>query len=114
MDYTLFPLSYIGFLCIITLCRILQRLCIIDLGKDKLHRIGGTTKFPITTEFLKVCSQAHVKYAAELAARREADRLESERKKRDEEMVEKNKSVAIQLSDLDKQIRSAIADKRSY
>ena len=41
--------------------------------KDKLYRIGGTTKFNITMEVFKECIMAHSRYAAALAKKREEE-----------------------------------------
>ena len=72
--------------------------------KDKLHRIGGTTKFNITTEVLRECSMTHSRYAVALAKKREKEQKEAERKKKDSEQLEIGKSRALQLSDLDRKI----------
>ena len=77
--------------------------------KDKLHRIGGTTKFNITTEVLKECSMAHSPYAATLAKKREEEQKETERKKKDIEQLEMGKSRALELSNLDRKIRFTIS-----
>ena len=77
--------------------------------KDKLHSIGGTTKFNITTEVLKECSMAHSRYAAALAKKREEEQKETERKKKDNDRLEMGKSRALQLSDLDRKIRFIIS-----
>lgn len=73
--------------------------------KDKLHRIGGVTNFPVTREVLDTCRQAHTKYVAELDKKRAEEKERTERVKKDEERVQKNKTVALQISDLDRLIR---------
>lgn len=75
------------------------------LVKDKLHHIGGATNFCITKEVLTSCSQAHSKYVADLAKKKEEERERTERAKKDEERIENSKAVALQISDLDRLIR---------
>ena len=49
--------------------------------KDKRHRIGGSLKFSITKNVLRVCSQAHIKYNIALKEKREAENQERGLKK---------------------------------
>ena len=76
---------------------------------DKLHRIGDTTKFNITTEVLKECTMTYYRYAAALAKKREEEQKNAERKKKDNKRLEIVKSRALQLSDSDRKIRFIIS-----
>ena len=50
--------------------------------KDKLHRIGGTSKFNITREVLKECSMTHSRYAAALAKKKTEEQKKTERREK--------------------------------
>ena len=73
--------------------------------KDKLHRIGETSKFNITREVLKEYNMAHSWYAVALAKKKEEEQKETERRKKDNECLEMGKSLSLQISDLDRKIR---------
>ena len=82
--------------------------------KDKLHRIVGPLKFNITKNVLRVCSQAHIKYDITLKEKRETEQQEDERKRLEKLNLEKNRSLAQRLEEIEKKIRYSFRKFRIF
>ena len=82
--------------------------------KDKLHRIGRSLKFNITKNVLRVCSQAHIKYDIALKEKREAEQQEDERKRLEKVNLEKNRSLAQRLEEIERIIRYSFRKFRIF
>ena len=69
--------------------------------KEKPQWIGGSLKFNITKNFLRVCNQAHIKNYIALKEKREAEQ-EDERKRVEKINLEKNRRLAQWLEEIDR------------
>ena len=82
--------------------------------KDNLHRIGGSLKFNITKNVLRVCSQAHIKYDIALKEKREAEQQEDERKRLEKINLIKNRNLAQRLEEIERKIRYSFRKFRIF
>ena len=82
--------------------------------KDNLHRIGGSLKFNIMKNVLRVCSQAHIKYDIALKEKREAEQQEDERKRLEKINLEKNRNLAQRLEEIERKIRYSFRKFRIF
>ena len=82
--------------------------------KDKLYRIGGSLKFDITKNVLRVCTQAHIKYGIALKGKKETEQQEDERKRLEKINLEKNRNLAQRLEEIERKIRYSFRKFRIF